>query len=56
MENSNWSQIPRSIYENITGSNTSSWSNTMYNILWYTGITVVTLGIGFKKEVNALAK
>ena len=47
MESSNWSTLPRSIYYNLTGNNSNSWTNTLYNILWYTGIVVVTLGVGF---------
>ena len=44
---SNWSQLPSTIYENLTSHNNNTWSNTIYNILWYTGIAIATLGVGF---------
>ena len=46
---SNWSQVPTAIYDNLISHNTNSnsWTNSLYNILWYTGITVVTLSVGF---------
>lgn len=41
--------MPTAIYDNLISHNTNSnsWTNSLYNILWYTGITVVTLSVGF---------